>query len=159
MVWETWVQFQVALYQRLLKWHLIPPCLTLSNIRYISRVKLSNPGKGVAPSPKRRCRSYWKGSLLAAIDYGHQLYSLLHLETLSPRFSTIMNYIKEMLLLPEWWLANWHTVEAGFVESYLDEVPARLTCNVTTVNTLFLSFYFHFRINLEVFFGVSWQIL
>ena len=28
-----------------LKWYLIPPCLTLSNIRYISRVKWSNPGK------------------------------------------------------------------------------------------------------------------
>ena len=29
------------------KWYLIPPCLTLSNIRYISRVKWSNPGKGI----------------------------------------------------------------------------------------------------------------
>ena len=29
---------------------MIPPCLTLSNIRYISRVKWCNPGKGVAPS-------------------------------------------------------------------------------------------------------------
>ena len=40
------------------KWYLIPPCLTLSNIRYISRVKWSNPGKGVAPSPTPRCSSY-----------------------------------------------------------------------------------------------------
>ena len=32
-----------------LKWYLIPPCLTLSIIRYGSRVKWSNPGKGVAP--------------------------------------------------------------------------------------------------------------
>ena len=30
--------------------HTIPPCLTLSNIRYVSRVKWSNPGKGVRPS-------------------------------------------------------------------------------------------------------------
>ena len=30
---------------RLLKWYLMPPCLTLSNIRYVSRVKWSNPGK------------------------------------------------------------------------------------------------------------------
>ena len=37
---------------------LIPPGLTLSNIRYISRVKWSNPGKGVVPSPTPRCRSY-----------------------------------------------------------------------------------------------------
>ena len=33
------------------KWYLMPPCLTLSIIRYVSRVKWSNPGKGVAPSP------------------------------------------------------------------------------------------------------------
>ena len=33
------------------KRYLIPPCLTLSIIKYISRVKWSNPGKGVAPSP------------------------------------------------------------------------------------------------------------
>ena len=30
--------------------------------------------EGVAPSPTSRCSSYWKGSLLAALDYGHQLY-------------------------------------------------------------------------------------
>ena len=47
----TWVQSQVTTYQRLLKWYLIPACLTLSNIRYVSTVKWSNPGKGVAPSP------------------------------------------------------------------------------------------------------------
>ena len=38
-------------YQRLKKWYLMPPCLTLSIIRYGSRVKWSNPGKGIAPSP------------------------------------------------------------------------------------------------------------
>ena len=52
---------------------MIPPCLTLSNIRYISRVKWSNPGKGVVPSPTPQCSSCWKGSLLVAIDYGCQL--------------------------------------------------------------------------------------
>ena len=56
-----------------LKRYLIPPCLTLSIIRYISRVKWSNPGKGVAPSPTPRCGSYWKGSLLVVPDYGRQL--------------------------------------------------------------------------------------
>ena len=40
------------------KWYLIPPCLTLSNIRYVSRVKWSSPGKGVVPSPTPRCSSY-----------------------------------------------------------------------------------------------------
>ena len=69
MVRETWVQSQVESYKRLLKWHLIPPCLTLSNIRYVSRVKWSNPRKGVAPSPKPWCSSYWKGNLLVAVDF------------------------------------------------------------------------------------------
>ena len=73
MVWETWVQSQVVSYQKLLKWYLIPPCLTLSNIRYVSRVKWSNPGKGVAPSPTSRCSSNWKGSLQVTVDYGRHL--------------------------------------------------------------------------------------
>ena len=50
------------------------PCLTLSNISYVSRVKWSNPGKGVAPSPIPQCSIYWKGSLRVALDYGRQLY-------------------------------------------------------------------------------------
>ena len=50
MVRETWVQSLVTSYQRLQKWYLIPACLTL-NIRYVSRVKWSNSGKGVAPFP------------------------------------------------------------------------------------------------------------
>ena len=45
MVPNTWVQSQVASYQKLKKWYLIPPSLTLSNIRYVSRVEWSNPGK------------------------------------------------------------------------------------------------------------------
>ena len=74
MARETWVQSQVASYQRLKKWYLMPPCLTLSIIRYGSRVKLSNPGKGVAPSPTHWCSSYRKGSLRVTLDYGRQLY-------------------------------------------------------------------------------------
>ena len=42
---------------RVLKWYLIVHCLTLSNIRYVSRVKWSNLGKGVAPTPTPRCSS------------------------------------------------------------------------------------------------------
>ena len=56
------------------KWYLIPPCLTLGIIRYASRVKWRNPGKGVAPSPTPRCSSYWKGSLRIALDNSRQLY-------------------------------------------------------------------------------------
>ena len=71
---ETWVQSQVTSYQRLLKWYLIPPCLTLSNIRYLSRVTWNNPGKGVAPFPTPWCSSYWKRCLLVTLDNGHQLF-------------------------------------------------------------------------------------
>ena len=39
MVQETWVQSQVESYQKLRKWYFLPPFLTLSIIRYISRVK------------------------------------------------------------------------------------------------------------------------
>ena len=52
------------------KWNLIPPCLTFSIIRYGSRVKWSNPGNGVAPSPTPWCSSYRKGSLRVTLDYG-----------------------------------------------------------------------------------------
>ena len=39
-------------------------------------VKLSILEKGVAPSPTPWCSSYWKGSLLVALNYGRQLYLL-----------------------------------------------------------------------------------
>ena len=56
------------------KLYLIPPCLTLSNIRYVSRVKWRNPEKGVATSPTPWCSSYRKGSLQVTLNYGRQLY-------------------------------------------------------------------------------------
>ena len=60
------------------KWYFIPLYLTLSDIRYVSRVKWSNPGKGVAPSPTPQYSSYWKGRLLVALDYGRQIYFYLY---------------------------------------------------------------------------------
>ena len=74
MARETGVQSQVKSYQRLKKWCLMPPCLTLNIIRYGSRVNLSNPGKGVTPSPTPRYSSYQKGSLRVTFDYCSQLY-------------------------------------------------------------------------------------
>ena len=68
MVQETRVQSQDESYQRLKKWYLMMPCLTLSIIRYISRVKWCNPGKGVVPSPTPWCSSYRKGSLQVILD-------------------------------------------------------------------------------------------
>ena len=78
MVRETWVQSQVVSYQRLQKLYLIPPCLTLSNIRCLLRVKWSKLGKGIAPSPTPWCSSYWKGSLLVTLNNGRQLYLLTY---------------------------------------------------------------------------------
>ena len=70
------VQNQVESYQRPEKRYLIFPCLTLSIIWYVSRVKWSNTGKRVALSPIPRCSSYWKESFCVALDYGRQLYLL-----------------------------------------------------------------------------------
>ena len=69
MAWKTWVQSQVESYQRLKKWYLMPPCLTLSIMRYRSMAKWVNPGKGVVPSPTPWCSSYRKGGLQDTIDY------------------------------------------------------------------------------------------
>ena len=98
-----WVQSQVESYQRLKNWYLIPPCLTFSIIRYVSRVKWSNPGNGVVPSPTPRCSSYWKGSLRVALDYGCQLYLLIFWETCKySRYfnSTISKVINEIMIPP-----------------------------------------------------------
>ena len=65
-----WGSIQVESYQRLRKWYLMLPCLTLSIVRYGSRVKWSSPGKGVVPSTTLRCCSSWKGAfelLLATV--------------------------------------------------------------------------------------------
>ena len=74
MARETWVQSQVESYQRFKKWYLIPPCLTLGIIRYASRVKWSNLGKGVAPFLTLWCSSYRKVSLWVTLDNSRQLY-------------------------------------------------------------------------------------
>ena len=74
MARETWVQSQVKSYQRLKKWYLMPPGLTLSIIRYGSRVKWSNPGKGIVPTPTPWCRggALSKKGLRITLDYGCQ---------------------------------------------------------------------------------------
>ena len=91
MARETGVQSQVESYQRLKKWYLMPPCLTLSIIRYGSRVKWSNPGKGVAPFPTPWCSSYRKGSLRLTLDYGRQLYFTYLFKTIQISISTQFN--------------------------------------------------------------------
>ena len=83
MVRETRVQSQFKSYQRLKIWYLMPPCLTLSIIRYVLRVKWSNPGNGVVPSPTPQCSSYLKGS---------QLYFYLHIWRKNKKQDILINF-------------------------------------------------------------------
>ena len=78
---------------------MIPPCLTLGNIRSVSRVKWSNPGKGIAPSPTLQCSSYWKGSLLVALDYGRQLIIMKGFRTVVIIFIAISTTFRPICLL------------------------------------------------------------
>ena len=71
---ETGVQSHVELFRTLKKWHLMPPCLKLGIIMYWSRVKWSDPRKGLPPLLTPRCNSYLKGSLRFTLDYGCQFY-------------------------------------------------------------------------------------
>ena len=48
----------------------------LNTLHYKVRVKWSNPGNGVVPSPTPRCSSYWKGSLRVTLEEGCHLYLL-----------------------------------------------------------------------------------
>ena len=66
------------------KWCLIRHCLTLSIIKYVSRVKWSNLGKGVAPSSTPWYGSYWKWSFWIALNYSHKLYLLLYIYIMCP---------------------------------------------------------------------------
>ena len=47
--------------------------LNTHHYKVLSRVKWSNPGKGVTTSPRPRCTSYWKGNLWVVLYYGRQL--------------------------------------------------------------------------------------
>ena len=73
----TGVLSKVDSYQRRKKWYLITPCLTDSSIRCLSRVKWSNPGKGVALSPSGGC--YFKRNLRVALNYSGQIYLYIYI--------------------------------------------------------------------------------
>ena len=60
---ETRVQSQIGSYQRLKKWYLMSPCLTLSIIRYVTRVKWNNPGNpGVVAIERKLSGHPWQWS-------------------------------------------------------------------------------------------------
>ena len=66
--------------QKTQNWYLIHSCLKLSIVSLGSRVKWSNPGKGVVPFRTPRYSSYWKRNFLFALDYCRQLYIYIYRE-------------------------------------------------------------------------------
>ena len=71
------------------KWYLMPPCLTLSIIRHVSRVKWSSRGKGRAPFATRRCCSLWKGAFESLLT---TLYIYIYLQALDKIMETPGNF-------------------------------------------------------------------
>ena len=93
VIWEIKIWSQVESYQRLKKWYLMLPCLTLTIIRHGSRIKWSNPGNGVVSSTTPRCSSFWKGSLEVTLNYGCQLYIYTYICTCIYIYVYIFTYI------------------------------------------------------------------
>ena len=58
------------------KWYVIPPCLILSLMRYVSWVKWSNPGKGVAPFPTSRVLAIEKGAFRSPSTTASNFFSI-----------------------------------------------------------------------------------
>ena len=130
---------------------MIHPCLIISNIRYLSTVKWSNPGKGVAPFPTTRCSSYWKGSLLVALDYGRQLYFflpcyLMRIDEVSTfhrswTLSLIRRchiYLKVYLTWSRWQVKKYHFWRKG---GYMGECNVRTNRHKQNYNTEVLFFH------------------
>ena len=116
MVRESKVQSLVESYQRLKKWYLIPPYLTLSIIRYTSRVKWSNSEKEVVPSITPWCSSYWKGSVQVTLNYSRQLY--LNIEYLKDPETTYLGFT--------WWIIRIiQTKESWPKQHFINKVATR----------------------------------
>ena len=87
----------------------MPPCLTLRIIRYESRKKRSNSGKGIAPFSTTQCSSYWKRNLRVAFDYGQltylQIYIYIYIyiyivRWVDCRHFGIINFVNALCLFP-----------------------------------------------------------
>ena len=68
--------------------------LNTQQYKYVSRVKWSNPVKGVVTSFIPQCSSYGKGSLLVTLDYSRQLY--LFVERLMEHFTKLFYNLSVM---------------------------------------------------------------
>ena len=111
------VQSQFESYQGLQKWCLMPPCLTLSIIRFGSRVNCCNAGKGVTPSPTSWCSSYQKWSLRVT-DYGCQFYLLYFLSNKSLLYewvASILNGSVFKLVTQDFFRSGWRHCGQGLI--------------------------------------------
>ena len=116
---------------------MIFPGLTLSIIRYVSRVKWRNPGKGVVPSLTPRHSSYWKESLCVNLDYGCQLYLLI---------------VQSLGSLAHWGLLtlwSWPIWQNCCQETTFEEAKQSLLLTVV-VDIFFLQHCFSFEMMFEV---------
>ena len=123
---------------------MIPPCSKLSNIRYVSRIKWSNPRKGVAPFPIPQCSRYWKGSLLVT-----NFTLLTYIETQFYVWKKTKGSL--ILWLYYYFLENIHTVDP-FVYDYWpwvgNVVVNVLDCDIIESKLeLQPSYYVHFWTN------------
>ena len=53
--------------------------LNVQHYKVRVKVKYSNPGNEISPSPTPRCRIYLKGCLRVTLDHGHQLYLFINI--------------------------------------------------------------------------------
>ena len=107
MIREIWVQSQVASYQRLLKWYLILPSLTLSNIRYVSRLKWSSalPYTCVVAIEKG---AFWSLSTTVA-DNLILLYTFFQFYSVISRDSKVDNFANSLFFFVDYykvWFAS-----------------------------------------------------
>ena len=109
------VHTQVESYQRLKKWYLIFLCLTLSIIRYVSRVKWHKPRKGIVPSPTPRRSSHWKR------NHGRQIWLLYNSRRHLVLSFFLISRFTEIALIPsllqalnciQWWYSSFGSLES-----------------------------------------------
>ena len=106
----NWGSIPVRVIPKTQTWYLIPPCLILSIIGYVSRVKWSNPGKRLAPYPTPRCSSYWKGSRRVALNYSCQLYFTYWIKCIDKRRLSLKKFNVKKSFIINWLHIYWCTM-------------------------------------------------
>ena len=155
MARETRVQSQVESYQKLKKWYLIPPCLTPSIIRYVSRVKWSHSGKRVALSPTSRCSSYWPFGSTSTTVANFILLTCPD-EGLKTETSNIGKYLNESDLHLK--TVNFHLYSFSFTHThtriyiyiYIGSIFSLMQISLNIIDILCLHIFFWIRSNSRI---------